>query len=68
MTVPDRVKQFLRENRPAWYCSACLAKPLGLRPQQVQQATKPLGLKEFPREEPGKCSVCKKPVNVTRAN
>ena len=69
VTVPDRVKLFLRENRLARYCNACIKKKLGLkRPQQAQQATAPLDSEEGFTRERGRCSECGRTRKVIRAN
>jgi hypothetical protein len=44
MTVPERVAEFLIEQRPAKFCDECIKKALNLqRHQQAQQATSGLG-------------------------
>ena len=65
MTVPERVEQFVRENRPARYCDDCLADRLKLRRrQQAQQATATLGAVPSFLRESGTCSVCLKTAKL----
>jgi len=45
MSIPERVADYLRDNKPHAYCDDCLKKLLKLaRRQEAQQATKPLGV------------------------
>ena len=68
MRVPERVEQFVRENRPARYCDDCLADQLDLkRRQQAQQATAALGAGPGFRRERDTCSACGKTAQTISA-
>ena len=59
MTVPERIAEFLIQNRENAFCDDCLQKQLGLpRRQQVQQTTKPLGISGKFSRDGGQCSDC----------
>ncbi len=69
MTVPERVREFLLQNRGSEYCDDCIADQLGLRRrQQAQQATSPLtGTGPFDRQD-GTCCVCGRNKKVSHAH
>jgi predicted RNase H-like HicB family nuclease len=55
-TVPERIADFLRQNKPHAYCDDCLQTLLELaQRQQSQQATKPLGASGAFVREHGRC-------------
>jgi hypothetical protein len=69
MTIPEKIDDYLRTNKPRAYCDDCLQALLGLaKRQEAQQATKPLGLcEEFVRDQ-GRCFSCGGDKLVIRAN
>lgn len=67
MIVPERVADFLRQNKPHAYCDDCLLVLLKLaRRQQVQQVTSSLGASDVFIREQGRCSHCDKEKLVIR--
>jgi len=61
MTIPERIKNFLRKREGTRYCDDCLAERLGLpKRQEAQQATSSFaGTGDFIRSK-GLCFVCGK--------
>jgi hypothetical protein len=56
MTIPDRVADLLRRNKPNAYCDDCICLILGLaRRQEAQQATKPLSASGAFTRARGRC-------------
>jgi hypothetical protein len=55
-TVPERVRDFLREHLGLAYCDDCIARKVGITRQMSQMASLAFGLtSDFDRDE-GKCS------------
>jgi hypothetical protein len=55
-TVPERVRDFLREHLGLAYCDDCIAKKVGITREMSHMATLPFGLtSDFDRDK-GKCS------------
>jgi hypothetical protein len=67
MTIPERIKNFLREHEGTAYCDDCLAGELGLpKRQEAQQATSSFGgTGNFIRSK-GLCHICGKDKQSTR--
>jgi hypothetical protein len=57
MTIPEKVFEFLVDQRPRCFCDDCIQRELGLaRRQEVAPVTKTLGLTSAFRREPGCCA------------
>lgn len=59
-TIPERIADFLRSNRPKAYCDDCIATALSMRREQVNTVTSTLSLcREYSRGGTT-CIVCKR--------
>lgn len=67
LTVPERIRDFLREHRGLAYCDDCIAKRVRINRYMAQQATLPFGLtSDFSRDD-GPCSACSQIKLVIKA-
>jgi hypothetical protein len=67
MAVPDSVNKFLNANAGVEFCDNCIQDQLKLKkPQQAQQAAKPLGTTPGFIRQKGKCSICGKTKTTTK--
>lgn len=44
LTIPERIAEFLKGNKPRAYCDDCIAGALNMRREQVNTVTSTLGL------------------------
>jgi hypothetical protein len=58
LTIPERIAELLKANRPNAYCDDCIASALNMRREQVNTVTCTLGLcREYQRGSET-CSDC----------
>jgi hypothetical protein len=60
MTSAERVAEFLRMHRGAWYCDGCISESTAVEPSnQVNQITRPLALAaDYERAAATQCRRC----------
>ena len=58
LTIPERIADFLKANKPRAYCDDCLASALKMRREQVNTVTATLGLCCEYRRGGESCSHC----------
>ncbi len=60
MTSAEKVTEFLRMHRGAWYCDNCISESTAVEPSnQVNQITRPLALTfDFERPDSHQCNRC----------
>jgi hypothetical protein len=60
MTSAERVAEFLRMQRGAWYCDGCISESTAVLPSnQVKQITRPLALtSDYQRADSTHCNRC----------
>jgi hypothetical protein len=68
MTSAERVAEFLRIHRGAWYCDGCISESTAVEPlNQVNQITRPLALtSDYERAESTQCNRCGQHRKCTR--
>ncbi len=68
MSSAERVAEFLRMHRGAWYCDACISESTAVEPSnQVNQVTRPLALtSDFERASSTQCRRCGQDRKCTR--
>jgi hypothetical protein len=60
LTIPERVAELLKINKPDAFCDDCIASSLGMRREQVNTVTSTLGLcREYSRGSET-CTVCRR--------
>jgi len=68
MTVPERVTEFLKDNKGRGFCDNCIKVRLQLaRPQQAEQATSSLATTDAFLRAEAHCSGCGGKKKVTWA-